>query len=688
MENRIPSKHAEKSKEWMASCVRSFCYFSLVTGTATAANIDLSSVTTATAGFRIAGAAAFDSAGCAFSAGDVNGDGFGDMIVGADGASFNARTDCGVSYVIFGKASALDNINLASFASADGFRIVGAAAGDRSGYSVSSAGDVNGDGYADMIVGCQLADNNSRNNSGSSYVIFGKLSGFSDIDLDTFSTAGLDGFRIDGAAINDGSGHLIAYAGDVNGDGYGDVIVGAPSASNNGRTESGSSYVIFGKSSGFANIDLASLSAADGFRIDGQGSYDKSGISVSSAGDVNGDGYGDVIVGAFLAGNNGRDDSGSGYVVFGKSSGFANIDLASLSAADGFRIDGASFNHYSCRVVDGAGDVNGDGCDDIIVGTARAGNNSRSFSGSSYVVFGKPTGLANVDLATFSSAGPHGFRIDGAVAGDRAGVPSSAGDINGDGFADIIVGAYSANNNSRSDSGSCYLVFGKATGFTNIDLATFPNAGTQGFRLDGAAADDFLGTVPASAGDVNGDGYVDLMVGTGGSDVNGSGSGASYIIFGGRDARRYFAHTPPGNTARRAIGTSNRNPDPASGAWLDFDGGTAVSTETVTQYTLGRSPVKDISPMGDINDTLWQIATTRTGWSNCVVTLKYPKSAEPFESDLKIYKAESPSGPWTRLTTTVNTTRNEASATVTDFSWFALGKSNVLPLGLTRFHAE
>ena len=129
---------------------------------------------------------------------------------------------------------------------------------------------------------------------------------------------------------------------------------------------------------------------------------------------------------------------------------------------------------------------------------------------------------------------------------------------------------------------------------------------------------------------------------------------------------------------------------PASCVCLDFNAGDATSTETVTVYSRSNpgNPVSGLTPQKDTSELYWQITTTRTGWTTATVTMRYPNSAEPYESDLRIYKAESSSGPWTRLDTTVNTARHEVSATVTGFSWFALGKSNVLPLGLSHFRVE
>jgi hypothetical protein len=175
---------------------------------------------------------------------------------------------------------------------------------------VAGAGDVNGDGRDDVIIGAGGADNHGRT-SGSSYVVYGSASA-STMDLASVSAA--QGFRIDGANADDVSGVSVAGAGDVNGDGRDDVIIGAAFADNNGRTNSGSSYVIYGSASP-TNIDLASLNITQGFRIDGANAGDLSGDSVAGAGDVSSDGRDDVIVGAFYASNNGRDGSGSSYVV-------------------------------------------------------------------------------------------------------------------------------------------------------------------------------------------------------------------------------------------------------------------------------------------------------------------------------------------------------------------------------------
>ena len=402
------------------------------------------------ANITLDGAAENDRSGSSVAgAGDVNGDGKADVIIGAPRADPNG-SNSGSSYVVYGSGTPTD-IDL-NYLGAAGFRIDGAAANDRSGSSVAGAGDVNGDGKADVIIGAPNADNNSRTNSGSSYVVYGSAT---PTDIDLLNPLGVAGFRIDGAAADDNSGSSVAGAGDVNGDGKADVIIGAWSAGNNGRDGSGSSYVVYG-SAAPTNIDLFNSLGVAGFRIDGAAADDRSGASVAGAGDVNGDGKADVIIGAPTAGNNGRTNSGSSYVVYGSASP-TTVDLNSLGAA-GFRIDGAAEYNFSGSLVAGAGDVNGDGKADVIIGAPDASNNGRDNSGSSYVVYGSAT---PTDIDLLNPLGAAGFRIDGAAANDRSGSSvAGAGDVNGDGGADVIIGAPLADNNGRNNSGSSYVVYG------------------------------------------------------------------------------------------------------------------------------------------------------------------------------------------------------------------------------------
>ncbi|PXW89871.1 FG-GAP repeat protein [Nitrosomonas sp. Nm84] len=468
-------------------------------------------------GFRMDGEM-YDLSGRSVStAGDVNGDGFDDVIIGAPGAA-----PSGISYVVFGRASGFDAaMDLSSLDGGNGFHLYGEAS-NLSLAPVSDAGDVNGDGFGDLIVGAYGAN--------SGYVVFGQASGF-DAAMDLSALDGSNGFRLDGGAEAFNTGRSVSSAGDVNGDGFDDVMISTYYAGLN-YNSFGASFVVFGKASGFdAALDLSSLDGSNGFRLDGETAYAGTRISVSNAGDINGDGFADVIIGDSLADPNG-DRSGSSYVVFGRASGFdAAINLSSLDGNNGFRLNGAARDDYSGSSVSNAGDINGDGFGDVIIGAPGA-DLSDSYSGSSYVVFGKASGFdAILNLASLD--GSNGFRLDGAYGGGVGNRVSSAGDVNGDGFADVLISSSGGGLSAPS-----YVVFGKASGFdATLDLSVLD--GNNGVRLDGVTDFNTGGrSISAGAGDVNGDGFDDLLVGQDYASLNGDGSGSSYVIFGSRNFGR------------------------------------------------------------------------------------------------------------------------------------------------------
>ena len=424
-------------------------------------------------------------------------------------------------------------INLSDLDGSNGFALNGEAADDQSGRPVSNAGDINDDGIDDLIIGAARANPNGNTSAGSSYVVFGSDSGLPN-PFNLTSLDGSNGFVLNGDAFDDRSGSSVSAAGDINGDGIDDLIIGAPYAYPNGTYSAGSSYVVFGSDSGLPNpFELSSLDGSNGFVLNGEVSNDFSGFSVSDAGDINDDGIDDLIIGAFSANPNGNASAGRSYVVFGSDSGLPNpFNLSSLNGSNGFVINGEASFDVSGRPVSAAGDINGDGIDDLIIAAYGAAPNDNISAGSSYVVFGSDTGLPNpFDLSSLD--GTNGFKLNGEAAFDDSGFSvSAAGDINNDGIDDLIIGALEADPDGTNNAGRSYVVFGSDSGLSNpFELSSLD--GSNGFVLNGEASGDFSGRSVSDAGDINGDGIDDLIIGAASADPNGTNAaGRSYVVFG------------------------------------------------------------------------------------------------------------------------------------------------------------
>ncbi len=433
-------------------------------------------------------------------AGNVNGDAFDDVIIGA--SDYPNNGDIGRAYIFYGGNS----MDLTPDVIMDG-----ETADDEFGSTVSCAGNVNGDGYDDVIVAAPLYQ--SGQDRGRAYVFFGGNPMDSTADV-----------IMDGELSDNWLGFSVSGAGNLNGDAFKDVIVGAPGYND----FTGRAYVYYGGSPMDNTVDVI---------MDGENVGDGFGRSVSAAGNVNGDSFDDVIVGADWYGvpatsmDMGAKDSRAGFEqtvsATSKQSGERSYHAFenNLSFAPGPRMGRAyifyggnpmnnvpdvtftgenPFNFFG-RSVSGAGNINGDAFDDVIVGAPGYNNHT----GRAYVIYGGNPMDNTVDVI-----------MDGENVGDRFGRSvSGGGNVNGDVFDDVIVGAYWYPN--WNSVGRAYVYHG-GNPMNNIADVT----------MTGENTDDYFGRSVSNAGNVNGDAYDDVIIGAPGYP-NDDWTGRAYIYFGG-----------------------------------------------------------------------------------------------------------------------------------------------------------
>jgi hypothetical protein len=366
-------------------------------------------------------------------------------------------------------------------------------------------------------------------------VVFGKAAGFS-ASLNVSSLDGNNGFKINGEAQFDNAGVSVSSAGDVDGDGIADLLVG--SFRHPFEYDLGCTYLVFGKTSAWdPTFELSSLDGINGYKLQGQVLGAHAGEHVASAGDVNADGFADIVIGARDA----LSGAGTTYVVFGGAANLAALDAADLTVdgecgihnvngATGFRMDGEALGDYSGVSVSSAGDFNGDGFDDVIVGAIH--NNATSpGSGASYVVFGGVGLPASFGLASLD--GNFGFKIAGEAYSYNGCSVSAAGDVNGDGFADLTVGAYGEDANGVF-TGASYVIYGAMPGEavtrTGTAIANTIHGGNFDDALNGLDGKDTL--YGHDGHDVlNGGGGKDRLTGGAGADVLNGASGADRFMY-------------------------------------------------------------------------------------------------------------------------------------------------------------
>ena len=351
------------------------------------------------------------------------------------------------------------------------------------GFSVAGAGDVNGDGFDDVIVGAHHYSN-GETYEGQAYVYLGSSSGLSAIAA----------WTAESNVANAYFGASVSCAGDVDGDGFDDVIIGAPGYTN-GQSSEGRAYVYLGSPAGPSTTPLWTVESNQV-----SASY---GFSVAGIGDVNGDGCDDIAVGSLFY-DNGEIDEGKVFVYYGSSSG--------LSTTASWTAESNQANAEFGRSVAGAGDVNGDGYDELAVGSPMYDNGENN-EGRVFVFLGSSSGLSSTADWTVES---------NSIDANLGFSVSCAGDVDGNGFDDIIIGAAFYTNGQTSE-GKVYVYLGSTSGLSSTP--SWSEESNQGYA--------YYGLSVAGGGDANGDGYDEIATGSYWYDSGESNEGMAFVYYGG-----------------------------------------------------------------------------------------------------------------------------------------------------------
>jgi len=397
----------------------------------------------------------------------------------------------------------------------NGFLLAGEGEEHQFGSSVSPAGDFNGDGRDDFIVGAPFFnETGNRYRAGRAYVVYGKAGYLPSQQVPALGVTGR--LQITGGATDDRKGYAVGGGGDFNGDGWSDVIVGAPFADPSAKNEAGRTYVVFGGTNLGLTIDVSAINGTNGFVVSGVSAGDHLGNAVSLAVDVNGDGLDDAMICAENAGA----ETGKVFIIFGTTNALSSLDLATLNGTNGCVVVGEDVSDHAGHAVAGITDFNGDGLKDVVVGAHTAPDFWQP--GRAYVVFGRTHWDATVSLAGLD--GTNGLRIDGDQIFGTLGCAVAGGDINGDGYCDVIVGASPLNK--------VFALFGGGSSSPVVAVTNFN--GTNGFSLAYTNTSVSFGAAVAVGPAINADTYSDIVVGAPALAPSGQTSAGGLFVCMGR----------------------------------------------------------------------------------------------------------------------------------------------------------
>ena len=381
--------------------------------------------------------------------------------------------------LIFGRPNVGNKgfVDFSSLNGDDGFKIQGEATYDECGVSVAGGGDVNKDGYYDLIISAPGENDDEYERPGKVYVVFG-TSNIGHIGENAVfllsSLNGVNGFRLVGDMTSknggDYAGAWVSGCKNIHRDDYYNVLIGAIEANSSKVVKTGAGYVVWIEpilNNITGTMLLSSLNGTTGFKLEGENEGDECGFGITNLGDINADGYIDIAIGSPQASlPDGKIAAGIGYVLFGQTDlGKAGvISLASLNGVNGFKLESGFVNDYMGGAISGLGDFNRDGIDDFVIGSySRIFVTPPQKTGpiTTYVIWGNKTIGKNGMIALTGLTNAQGIKLMGEGNSDNNGASvRGAGDINGDGYPDLLLGAGNASPNNRKLAGCSYIVFG------------------------------------------------------------------------------------------------------------------------------------------------------------------------------------------------------------------------------------